>query len=112
MIVADDLGYNDIGAFGSPSLNTPALDRLARDGMKMNQFYSTGPVCTPSRAAMFTGRLPIRSGVYTDLGWPFDNILRVFYPSSIGGLPLNETVRGDVSSLELYASLVGIMFPL
>ncbi len=42
VIVADDLGYNDLGAFGSPSLNTPVLDRLARDGMKLNQFYSTG----------------------------------------------------------------------
>jgi arylsulfatase A-like enzyme len=45
---------------------------------------------------MFTGRLPIRAGVYTDLGWPFDNIFRVFFPSSIGGLPTNETTIAEL----------------
>jgi hypothetical protein len=61
LIVADDLGYNDLGVYGSPTIRTPALNRMAAEGLKFTQFYSAAPICTPSRSAMLTGRLPIRS---------------------------------------------------
>src|SRR6266480_6356792 len=63
IILADDMGYGDIGSFGSPNIRTPRLDRMAAEGQKWTNFY-VQPVCSPSRAALLTGRLPIRSGMY------------------------------------------------
>src|SRR6476620_10041441 len=63
IILADDLGYGDLGAFGSPNIRTPRLDAMAAEGQKWTNFY-VQPVCSPSRAALLTGRLPIRSGMY------------------------------------------------
>ena len=63
IILADDLGYGDLGAFGSPNISTPRLDAMAAEGQKWTNFY-VQPVCSPSRAALLTGRLPIRSGMY------------------------------------------------
>ena len=63
IILADDMGYGDIGSFGSPNIRTVRLDRMAAEGQKWTNFY-VQPVCTPSRAALLTGRLPIRSGMY------------------------------------------------
>src|SRR5215467_780187 len=66
IILADDLGYGDLGCYGHPSIRTPNLDRMAAEGMRFTDFYSAGEVCTPSRAALMTGRLPIRSGMCHD----------------------------------------------
>src|SRR5262252_8138279 len=63
IILADDLGYGDLGSFGSPNIRTPRLDAMAAEGQKWTNFY-VQPVCSPSRAALLTGRLPIRSGMY------------------------------------------------
>ena len=63
VILADDLGYGDLGAFGSPNNRTPRLDAMAAAGQKWTSFY-VQPVCSPSRAALLTGRLPVRSGMY------------------------------------------------
>src|ERR1044071_9171518 len=63
VIFADDLGYGDLGCYGHPTIRTPNLDRMAREGMKFTQFYSAAEVCTPSRAALLTGRLPPRTGM-------------------------------------------------
>src|ERR1700751_2782913 len=63
IILADDLGYGDLGSFGSPGIRTPRLDAMAAEGQKWTNFY-VQPVCSPSRAALLTGRLPIRSGMY------------------------------------------------
>ena len=63
VILADDLGYGDIGAYGATLIETPRLDRLAREGVRMTDFYASGNVCTPSRAGLLTGRYPIRDGL-------------------------------------------------
>jgi arylsulfatase A-like enzyme len=63
LIVADDLGYGDLGSYGHRVLRTPALDRLAAEGLRLTSFYAAAPLCSPSRAAMLTGRTPIRAGI-------------------------------------------------
>ena len=93
LIVADDLGYGDLGFNGSPTIRTPNIDRLAFEGMKLSQFYVTAAMCTPSRASMLTGRLAVRSGTYTALLPPNDEYFRVFYPSSKGCTDVNEVRR-------------------
>ena len=67
IIYADDLGYGDLGCFGHPTIRTPNLDRMATEGARLTQFYSAASVCTPSRAALLTGRLPIRNGMCSDM---------------------------------------------
>jgi arylsulfatase A len=57
------MGYNDLSSYGSPTIATPYIDSIAAQGAKFTQFYQGAPLCTPARAAMLTGRLPIRSGV-------------------------------------------------
>ena len=61
LILADDLGYGELGCYGGP-LNTPAMDQLAKDGIRCTDGYSAFPVCSPSRAALLTGRYPARIG--------------------------------------------------
>ncbi|MDR2998823.1 MAG: sulfatase-like hydrolase/transferase, partial [Microbacterium sp.] len=68
VIYADDLGYGDIGCFGSDDIRTPHLDRLAARGIRMTDWYSNSPVCSPSRAALLTGRHPVHAGVQEILG--------------------------------------------
>ena len=71
LIVADDLGFSDLGCYGS-EIATPHLDALAKDGLRLTQFYSTGRCC-PSRASLLTGQYPHRVGVghkVADLGRP------------------------------------------
>lgn len=63
VILCDDLGYGDIGAFASTVIQTPRLDNLAERGIKLTSCYSGSPVCSPSRAALMTGRNPYRSGI-------------------------------------------------
>jgi arylsulfatase A len=67
LIVADDMGYGDFGAFNDGSLQTPALDRLVAEGVSLTQHYSASPVCAPARAALLTGRYPHRTGVIDTL---------------------------------------------
>lgn len=67
LILADDLGYGDIGCFGNPIAGTPALDHLATEGLLLTQQYSGSPVCAPSRAALLTGRYPHRTGAIDTL---------------------------------------------
>lgn len=65
IFLADDLGYGDLGCYGHPVIKTPHLDRFAREGMRFTQAYAACPVCSPSRAAILTGRAPYRNGVFT-----------------------------------------------
>ncbi len=64
VILSDDLGYSDLGAYGARVIQTPNLDKLAADGVRLTQFYATSPVCTPTRAALMTGRYPQRYGIH------------------------------------------------
>src|ERR1043165_10024635 len=63
-IVADDLGWKDVGFNGATDIKTPNLDKLAAEGAKFAQFY-VQPMCTPTRAALMTGRYPFRYGLQT-----------------------------------------------
>ncbi len=62
LIMVDDLGYHDLGCYGHPRIKTPALDQLARDGIRLTSFYAGATVCTPSRMALLTGAYPSRLG--------------------------------------------------
>jgi arylsulfatase A-like enzyme len=64
LIVADDLGWGDLGAYGSTTIRTPHLDRLAAEGARLTQFTVPASLCAPSRAALMTGRYPVRTGVF------------------------------------------------
>jgi len=82
IILADDMGYGDLGCYGAPTIRTPNLDRMAADGLRFTDFYSAAEVCTPSRAGLLTGRYPVRSGMV--------GARRVLFPDSTGGLPQEE----------------------
>lgn len=97
IIFADDLGYGDLGCYGHPTIKTPNLDRMAAEGMKFTSFYSAAEVCTPSRAALLTGRLPIRSGMCS-------NARRVLFPDSAGGLPASEITLAEALKKQGYAT--------
>jgi len=88
IIFADDLGYGDLGVFGHPTIKTPNLDRMAHEGQKWTNFYAGASVCTPSRAALLTGRLPVRSGMAS-------NKYRVLFPDSKNGLPTEEITLAE-----------------
>lgn len=68
IIFADDLGYGDLGCYGSPTIRTPHLDRMADEGIRMTSFYAAAAVCSPSRAALLTGRYPVRCGMPGNTG--------------------------------------------
>ena len=79
IVLVDDMGYADIGPLGGS--HTPNVDSLAEEGILFTQWISGASVCTPSRASIQTGRLPVRSGLA-------DNIKRTFFdPAQAGGLP-------------------------
>jgi uncharacterized sulfatase len=104
VIFADDLGYGDIGAFGAPSVRTPHLDALAAAGQKWTNFY-VQPVCSPSRAALLTGRLPVRNGMY---GVPRGTAPQVFRDNAAEGLPSEEiTVAELLRGAGYRAAMVG-----
>lgn len=68
ILYADDLGWGDLGCFGAEDIPTPHLDSLCRAGVKLSRWYSNSPVCSPSRAALLTGKHPAHAGVETILG--------------------------------------------
>ena len=73
IFVADDLGWADVGFHGEEQIETPSLDRLAREGVELHRFYTT-PICSPTRAALMTGRDPMRLGIAYAVIMPWDNI--------------------------------------
>jgi arylsulfatase A-like enzyme len=91
LVFADDLGYGDLSCFGAVGIKTPNLDRMANEGRKFTNFYSASSVCTPSRAALLTGRYPIRSGM-----------VRVLFPNEPFGLPESELTIAELLSAAGY----------
>lgn len=75
IIFADDMGYGDLGCYGNPTIRTPQLDQMARDGLRMTSFYVGAAVCSPSRAALLTGRYPVRCGMPGNTGPGSDKYL-------------------------------------
>ena len=63
LIMADDLGYGDLSCYGNPEVKTPHLDRLAAEGVRFTDFHSNGTVCSPTRAALLTGKYQQRTGI-------------------------------------------------
>ena len=62
LILADDLGYNDLSCYGNLNYETPNIDQMASEGQKWTEFYSASHICSPSRAAILTGLYPVRTG--------------------------------------------------
>ncbi|XP_041055248.1 steryl-sulfatase-like isoform X2 [Carcharodon carcharias] len=86
LIMADDLGIGDLGCYGNTTLRTPHIDSLAKDGVMLTQHIAAATLCTPSRAALLTGRYPIRSGMTS-----LHRIGVYIFAAGSGGLPTNET---------------------
>ncbi|NLX13593.1 MAG: sulfatase [Phycisphaerales bacterium] len=97
IIFADDLGYGDLGCYGHPTIRTPQIDGMAAAGMKFTQFYAVSSVCTPSRAALLTGRYPIRSGMV-------GNRRGVLLADSTLGLPPEEITIATALKGQGYAT--------
>jgi arylsulfatase A-like enzyme len=115
-ILADDLGWKDVGYVGSSFYRTPNIDRLARDGMRFSQAYSAACVCSPSRGAIYSGKNPARTGltcVFQGPGAP-DGVLQRQDKSGVGcqtlaalqrlSLPRSERTFGDVLTEAGYAT--------
>src|SRR5258708_5946285 len=92
ILLADDMGYGDLSSFGSPNIRTPRLDSMAAEGQKWTNFY-VQPVCSPSRAALLTGRLPICSGMY---GVPVGAAPKVLRDIAAQGLPPDEITIAEL----------------
>ena len=93
VIMADDLGWRDIGANGAKLIATPNIDRLAAEGIRLTSFYAGANVCTPSRAALLTGRYPMRSGMQD-----------IVYPQSDFGMPPSEVTIAEILKEAGYAT--------
>jgi uncharacterized sulfatase len=76
LILADDLGYGDLGVQGSRAVKTPHIDRMAAEGIRLTDFYAAASTCSPSRAGLLTGRYPARSGISTPLQAAGDTFAR------------------------------------
>jgi len=98
VIFIDDMGYGDIGPFGSTLNNTPHLDRMAEEGMKLTSFYVASAVCTPSRAALMTGCYPLRVGLPRGSGHA------VLFPGDHWGLHPDEITIAEVLKQAGYAT--------
>ncbi|VCW76120.1 unnamed protein product [Gulo gulo] len=97
------MGWGDLGVYGEPSRETPNLDRMAAEGMLFPNFYSANPLCSPSRAALLTGRLPIRNGFYTTNG----HARNAYTPQEIvGGIPAEERLLPELLKGAGYASKI------
>jgi len=100
VIFCDDLGYADIGAFGATKQRTPVLDRMAKEGICLRDFYSSCSVCTPSRASLMTGCYPRRVNMHVD-----ENNKCVLFPAARKGLHPDEVTIADLLKTQGYATI-------
>ena len=99
LIFCDDLGYGDLGCFGSTKNRTPRIDQLAREGRRFTSFYSSSPVCTPSRSSLMTGCYPRRVGMHEDYTGHW-----VLIPRSRRGLNPDELTLPEALQAKGYAT--------
>jgi len=99
IIFVDDLGYGDIGCFGSTANRTPAVDAMAREGTKFTSFYVTSGVCSPSRSSLMTGCYPLRVGLHESSKGCF-----VLVPQDKRGLNPSEITIAEVLKGQGYAT--------
>ena len=111
LIVADDLGYADMGCAGGKDIQTPRLDRMASEGVRLTQYYVTWPACTPSRGSIMTGRYPQRNGLYdmirndvADYGHRFTESEYAISPEMTLGLDVREVTIAQVLKQAGYAT--------
>lgn len=104
IFLTDDQGYADLSVAGHPTIRTPAIDELAQGGVRFTQWISANAVCTPSRAALLTGRLPVRSGMTGTI------MLRMWSAQLATGLPHEEITIAEAlkaTDANYTAALVG-----
>jgi arylsulfatase A-like enzyme len=101
IIFCDDLGYGDIGPFGSTKHRTPNLDRMAAEGMQFTDFYSTSGVCSPSRSSLMTGCYPRRVGLHQNETGSW-----VLFPGNHRGLNPGEITLAEVLKKRGYATAI------
>ena len=94
LIFIDDMGYGDIGPFGNTVNQTPHLDRMAREGLKLTQFYVSNTACTPSRSALMTGTYAHRIGMDGS----------VVFPGEARGLNPDEVTMAEMLKSQGYAT--------
>ena len=100
IIFTDDLGYGDLGSYGHPTIKTPYLDQMAKEGMRFTQFYVGSSICTPSRAALLTGKLPVQTGMYGKRS--------VLFPDNAGGLdPKEITIASALKNYDYKTACIG-----
>ncbi|MDO8541910.1 MAG: sulfatase [Opitutaceae bacterium] len=104
LILADDLGWTDLACFGSDLVETPNLDRLAREGMKFTQNYSACTVCSPTRAAMMTGKYPARLHITDWIPGAMPDNPKLLVPDWTKYLPLEEVTVAEVFKAAGYAT--------
>lgn len=102
LINCDDLGYGDLGCYGSALNKTPHIDRLASEGMKFTDFYMASPVCSPSRGAMMTGCYPSRIGF-----GEFEGRIVLFPGQGVGLNPNEKTIATQLKSAGYATKLIG-----
>jgi arylsulfatase A-like enzyme len=104
LILADDLGWTDLACFGSDLHETPHLDRLAREGMKFTQNYSACTVCSPTRAALMTGKYPARLHITDWIPGAMPDNPKLLVPDWTKFLPHAETTLAEVFRAAGYAT--------
>jgi len=99
ILFADDMGYGDLASYGHPYNRTPNLDELASQGQRWTDFYVAAPVCSPSRGALLTGKLPTRTGLY-------GRRINVMFPNDTTGIPAGEVTMAEALKQQGYATAI------
>jgi len=108
IVLCDDLGYEDISCFGAKIIHTPNIDALAENGIKCTSFYASAPVCSPSRAGLLTGRLPVRAHV-PSVFFPSHTLVNLFfsiftYSYGMNGIAQDEILLPEILKRAGYAT--------